>query len=525
MAAHTQTLLTTLLIIAISLPACSPLNKVTGIPPPPPVTTMGPLKVLPSNSRYFMDATGKAVYLTGWYPAYAFQDNAWGEKKIPQTLNFTGYLNDLKQRNLNHIRMWVVEHTKYSDLDLFLTTPMPWLRVSGVANDGRLKFDLNRFDQAYFDRLRSRVEEARSQGIYVTIMLFQGWSIQSNDAGLNPWSYHPFNRNNNLNGIDGDTNGDNQGSEIHTLQIPTITALQDAYVRKVIDTVNDLDNVLYEISNESPTMSKDWQYHMINLIKSYQATKPKQHPVGMTSGLSANNADLTASPADWISPGAALWSDPGDPWISSPPEADGSKVIIADSDHIIGADAVLSDPPLAQMWIWKSFMRGFNPINAGTAPLSLGGDSANPETTDPNWQTVWNNLGYTRSYANRIDLAAMTPQGSLSSTDFALVNSGNEYLVYQPGSGSFTVNLVAGSYSYEWFNPASGSVACTGSFTASSGNKSFAPPFSGKAVLYLRSSRVTPAAASPSQNPTASLKLDKAPDSELDSLGNDIPAP
>ena len=30
-----------------------------------------------------------------------------------------------------------------------------------------------------------------------------------------------------------------------------MTALQEAYVRKVIDTVNDLDNVLYEITNEA----------------------------------------------------------------------------------------------------------------------------------------------------------------------------------------------------------------------------------------------------------------------------------
>ena len=35
------------------------------------------------------------------------------------------------------------------------------------------------------------------------------------------------------------------------MQNGAITALQEAYVRKVVDTVNDLDNVLYEISNES----------------------------------------------------------------------------------------------------------------------------------------------------------------------------------------------------------------------------------------------------------------------------------
>jgi len=39
--------------------------------------------------------------------------------------------------------------------------------------------------------------------------------------------------------------------ETHSLLDPTVIALQEAYVRQVVDAVNDLDNVLYEISNES----------------------------------------------------------------------------------------------------------------------------------------------------------------------------------------------------------------------------------------------------------------------------------
>jgi hypothetical protein len=50
------------------------------------------------------------------------------------------------------------------------------------------------------------------------------------------------------------------------LQLFAVTRLQEAYVRKVIDAVNDLDNVLYEISNESDDSSKDWQYHLIRFI-------------------------------------------------------------------------------------------------------------------------------------------------------------------------------------------------------------------------------------------------------------------
>lgn len=66
----------------------------------------------------------------------------------------------------------------------------------------------------------------------------------------NPFTHHPFNKNNNINGIDGDPHGPGEGCLVHTLKAPKIT-LQKAYVQKVIDMVNDLDNVLYEITNES----------------------------------------------------------------------------------------------------------------------------------------------------------------------------------------------------------------------------------------------------------------------------------
>ncbi|MCH8149100.1 MAG: hypothetical protein IH987_14145, partial [Planctomycetes bacterium] len=155
--------------------------------------------------------------------------------------------------------------------------------------------------------------------------------------------------------INGDPNGDGKGLETHTLQIPAVTALQEAYVRKVIDTVNDLDNVLYEITNESGAYSTEWQYHMINYIKNYEANnKPKRHPVGMTFQFKGgNNSTLFNSPADWISPNASGG------YRDNPPAADGSKVIISDTDHICG---VCESDRLNYTWAWKSFLRGLNPI-------------------------------------------------------------------------------------------------------------------------------------------------------------------
>jgi hypothetical protein len=31
--------------------------------------------------------------------------------------------------------------------------------------------------------------------------------------------------------------------------------------------LNDLDNVLYEISGDAPSSSREWQYHMIKLLE------------------------------------------------------------------------------------------------------------------------------------------------------------------------------------------------------------------------------------------------------------------
>jgi hypothetical protein len=111
-------------------------------------------------------------------------------------------------------------------------------------------------------------------------MLFNGWELQFH--GSWKWRGHPFNPKNNINVINGDIDGDGVGIEIHTLRSTAVLAIEEAYVRKVVDTVNGYDNVLYEIANEAGAYSTRWQYHMIESIKRYEATKPKQHPVGMT---------------------------------------------------------------------------------------------------------------------------------------------------------------------------------------------------------------------------------------------------
>ena len=55
--------------------------------------------------------------------------------------------------------------------------------------------------------------------------------------------------------------------------------IETAYMRKVVDTVNDLDNVLYEVANEAGAPYSDsWQVRVINYLHQYEAPNPNNIP-------------------------------------------------------------------------------------------------------------------------------------------------------------------------------------------------------------------------------------------------------
>ena len=459
----------------------------------------GPLRVLDSNPRYFTDGTGKAIYLTGSHHWNNLQDS--GIEPIP-IFDYSTYLDRLQKYNHNLVRLWVRESAAWASWtdEKVVYDPLPYRRRGpGTALDGGLKFDLTELSEDYFDRLRSRVVAAGDRGIYVAVMLFQGFSIESKGRRKgNPWRGHPYHSANNVNGMNGDVDGDGEGTEVHTLQVPAITAFQEAYVRKTIDTLNDLDNVLYEISNESHANSEDWQYHMITFIKSYEAGKPKQHPVGMTvEHPGGDNSELTNSPADWISPNnkppkededAGLVAKGADvqsyDYKSSPPLANGKKVILSDTDHLWGLGG---NPD----WVWKSFLRGLNPIFMDPDPNQS--ERHVDRVNLPNWESVRSAMGNTLTFAKRMDLAAMVPDTEIASSGYCLANDGEEYLVYLPADDegsvgkTVSVDLSAGSaaLAVEWFNPRTAETILAGTTRGGTINE-FTAPFPGAAVLYIR---------------------------------------
>jgi hypothetical protein len=415
---------------------------------------MGPLRVHPGNRRYFADAEGRARLLAGSHTWSNLAD-IWtvGEPRTP--FDFGRYLDVLERHGHNFIRLWAWETAIWND-GRSAAAPFPWLRAGpGRALDGEPTFDLAQFDPEYFGRLRERVAAARTRGIYVSVMLFEGWALQHSRGA---WDGHPFNPANNVSGIRGD------GVDIYTLRAADVTERQEAYVAKVVDTVGDLDNVLYEISNENHGGSTAWQHHMIRLVRALEAGQPLQHPVGMTFQFKGgSNRELFLSPADWISP------NPDGGYMDDPPAADGAKVILSDTDHLWGVGGSVA-------WVWKTVTRGGNPLFMD--PMEELGAPAPAGRSQ--WEPIRRNLGYAVEYTARMDLARAVP-----TSGYCLAVPGEQYLVFLPGGRPVRLDLAGGGgcFASEWLDPAAG--ARTGGARLDAGRSHvFEPPWRGDAVLF-----------------------------------------
>jgi hypothetical protein len=492
-------------------------------------TAGGSLVVSTENPRYFTVASDarRAVYLTGshiWNNLHDGMGPGAACAETAEQLDYGAYLDFLEAHGHNFIRLWRWEQFRSraagGDFHLCMT-PQPWPRTGpGAATDDRPKFDLDRFDQAFFDRLRNRVVTAGERGMYVAVMLFEGWGLHLSPAPDHVEG-HPFHAANNVNGV-----GIGSILDYQVLPLdPRVQRLQEAYIRKVVDTVGDLPNLLWEVANESsgggqadPAFaellgqagtpewgdSTAWQYWVIDRVRRHEAKLGHdRHPMGMTMQFPVAeqtrvNDPLFASRAEWISPG---YDDevfaggghpmaPGSPqsrWLEDPPAADGRKVVISDTDHYAPGrgDA---------LWAWKSFLRGNHPILMDMG--LIGGvhppdPSAGGPMSSAAFEPARHAMGDTLRFARRMNLIAMQPRGDLSSTGYALANPGEEYLVLEPGgaAGPFTVLLEPGAYSAEWFS-VEGRETVPGATTTVERSEavSFSVPSeaSGPSVLYLK---------------------------------------
>src|SRR4030095_10266109 len=213
---------------------------------------------------------------------------------------------------------------------------------------------------------------------------------------------------NNINGINGDPNRNGGGEEFFSLAFPSLLALQETFGRKVVDTLNDLDNVLYEVSGNGLAGSLPWQYHMIDYIKTYQATKPNMHPVGISQFAVEKTAGVVKSSADWI-----VIQETN----LNPPPATSKRVLIMEGTPPVSGGQVLSTSPISLVQLLPDSV-----VSSQSAGISNNVPSSNGVTLLSSSATS-SALNTTKSSSNqqsKITTPTITPNGGVYSGTVAV---------------------------------------------------------------------------------------------------------
>src|SRR5437773_7482727 len=157
-----------------------------------------PLKLHPDNSHYFLFRGKPTVLITSGehYGAVLNLD-----------FDYVKYLDTLAKDGLNLTRTFSGAYAEpYGAFNIASNTLAPppnrflcpWARsdTPGYANGGN-KFDLTKWDDAYFKRLKDFITQAGRRGIVVEMNLFCPMYEESQ------WRLSPQNAINNINGIGG----------------------------------------------------------------------------------------------------------------------------------------------------------------------------------------------------------------------------------------------------------------------------------------------------------------------------------
>ena len=265
-------------------------------------------------------------------------------------------------------------------------------------------------------------------------------------------------------------------------------------VNELVTTLNDIDNLLWEIVNEAGPSSVVWQNDMVNYVKTYESrdSSLQKHLVGITGGYRYGENNMLNRTADWISPDwGEISSDGYTGYCDGGPADYTDKIVISDTDHLCGwGFSETNQVDEYTKWVWKTFMRGNHPIFMDYYDAAVPSEEVEGGEVDPAYDPVRKAMGCTLAVANTLtDLADMIPSETAAETGYALVGQQNgEYVVYQPVAGPFRVDLPTGNYTYIWLDPETCATTIGESGNVDGGSPvQFSPPSNtDPAVLVLR---------------------------------------
>jgi len=201
----------------------------------------GTPEIHPGDPHLFV-VNGRFWFPVGYYGGAAL--NMTGADYAGDYMRYNRELMDkLAANGINLLRTWINWGT-LAGLGWTEHVEHPFIRAGpGSTLDGRPRFDLTQFNQAYFELIEQAVRYAQTRGIVVQIILLDCWHTGIGiRKGTRERDY--FYGSNNINGITwndepdwADTNG-------------KIFALNMRFVRKVVEAIGKQPNIIWETCNE-----------------------------------------------------------------------------------------------------------------------------------------------------------------------------------------------------------------------------------------------------------------------------------
>jgi hypothetical protein len=422
------------------------------------------LALHPDNPHYFL-FRGKPAVLVGSTEHYGAVLNG--------DFDFVPYLAELQSKGLNLTRTFsgvyrevpgsfnIKDNTLAPKPDKYVS---PWAR----AGDGK-KYDLSKWNDDYFARLKAFMSEAGKRGVVVELVLFCTFYEDV------LWDICPLNTKNNVNGV-----GKVGREQACTLKEQALVDAELAFARKVVAELKDFDNVYYEVCNEPyfAGVADDWQ----RLVSKTVAAAEKDFPAEKRHLIARNIANGSAK-VDNPDPNVSIFNF----HYANPPEAvkqnwELNKPIGYDETGFRGTgDAVY------RIHGWEFLMAGgavYDHLDYSFTPDAEGGTAeVTPPTPGGGGATLRGQFKIMKSFVDGFDLVRMKPDNAVvKSADGgakvrALSEAGRQYAVYvnrmvedsgsksyagtflDPHSGQPTklvLNLPTGKYRAEWLDPRSG---------------------------------------------------------------------
>ena len=419
--------------------------------PLPAFAAAEPLSLHPDNPHYFLFRGRPAVLVTSGehYGAVLNLD-----------FNYTKYLDTLQAHGLNLTRTFTgayVEPSGSFGIAQNTLAPVkgrficPWARsqTPGYANGGN-KFDLTRWDEAYFARLKDFAAQAGRRGVVVEMNLFCPFYDESQ------WKISPQNAANNVNGI-----GQVARTNVYTMdKHGGLLPVQEAMVRKVVAELKNFNNLYYEICNEPyfGGVTLEWQHHIADVIVQAEKSFPKPHLISQNI---ANDKAKVVNPH----PAVSIFNF----HYASPPETVTmnyhlNKVI---GDNETGFKG--TNDTHYRMEGWEFMLAGGGLYNNLDYSFTAGHEDGTfvypanqPGGGNPAFHKQMKTL---QEFLNSFDFIHMKPEpglvkGGLPTKGRArvLAQPGKQYAIYLFGGpqANLALELPAGDYQVEWLNPVTG---------------------------------------------------------------------